>query len=482
MAKPSASSKQTNIQPACPSHGYSFVAAATNYRRFGNYAVYIKHKAGPKLLRVKQESKRHIWYECPDREIVIVRGSQETGAFIPSGDSFDEMYDFNMFNDAVSKSLGLEYIMTNFAHTKDFYSKRYPNVVPADRRIQVLSDSGGLQLARGVKDVIHPLDLIDYYNNNVDAGMILDIPLALFNTKDSKVVRRAALLQKANTDIMVEASQGVELINITHGNNTEQRQMFREIVEDPRVPRIAIAALDSQGLLTAVNTIYNTVYGSKMRYKQYHALGIFRTEYIPLFVKIANSGENPPHITSDSTSHIQSAITRVMNFQFDVINSMKRVPIGHRVSVPNTNKLLPCQCPVCTTLKYADIIAFGRGRVTEGLFAMHNAFEMARYGRVLQEACQQGSRKDYRDLVSSQLGKRESLREVLMCFDFIDIATDSGLAKARKKYGTHLENWKFRGTPPIPPSLFGGGEETVQGEDKQKVLNALLTRMEKQLK
>ena len=465
-------------QPEMPT-GYSFVAAATLYRSFAGLTVYVKYKSGSNTIKVKRRGTGYLWLECPDRELVIVKNSYNVDAFYPWANSFDEAYDFNLFNDKAAKALEIEYIMTNFAHSAATKNPRITARTDPSQRIQVLSDSGGLQLSRDVAALIHPERLIEFYNNNVDAGMVLDIPLVV---QDSKIAERAARLQKRNTDIMLAGSKGVELINIFHGHSDHDRQVYREIVEDERINRVAMAALHRQGLLTCVDTVYRTIYGSKKRYNQYHALGVYISAYIPLFVKIANTGENPIHLTSDSTSHIQSASNKAYHFQFDIYHNSKRIPIGSRGSIPNSQKIFPCQCPVCKTLKYMDVLAFGENSFTLELLSIHNAIEMTRYAKQLQEACRSMSSREFNQLVVTQLKRNPELAEVKQCLDFIDIHAEHGIKAARKKYEPFLNRGRVaKNSNAVVKPLFGEMEVEDTAKKHEHIKN-LLSRMEQQIK
>lgn len=468
--------------PESPSHGYAFVVAGTLYRNFGGLAVYVRYRKGyQNEIRVKQLTNEYVWFICPDREVVIVRNNQNLDAFYPRGESFDECHDFNLFNDEVSKAAGLKYIMTNFAHSSGSRNKRSMSEVPEHKRTTVLSDSGGLQLvARKDKSlIIDPRDLITFYNRNVDAGMVLDVPLAI---ADEKTTMRAARLQKRNNDIMLEMSRGVELINIFHGHNEYERAKYRDIVEDPNIPRVALGGVQFNSMLSAMDLIYSTINSSSgLRYKQYHVLGVFLAPYMPLLVKIANTGANPPHITSDSTSHIQSSANRAYHFQFDITSTSKRLPIGSRASLPNTGRILPCQCPVCKSIKYMDILGFGIGRFTTELLALHNALEMTRYTDQLQEACSTLTPEEYHKLAFTQLRHHPQLNEIKQCFDFIEIAADNH-DRARRKYSALLNRRKESKTVNFKPSksLFGEQSHSIF-EERQKHVLQLLARMEKQV-
>jgi hypothetical protein len=475
----------TYVPPYTPPSGYAFVAAGSLYRSFGGFSLYLKYKGGPaNKITVKSGDSNHCWIVCPDREIVIVRNNQFSEAFYPYGESFDEVIDLNLFNDDVSKKFGLDYIMTNYAHSADLGHNRLNARSHPQARINVLSDSGGLQLIRNTTSVIHPADLADFYNNNVDAGMALDIPMPMLN--DDALLAKAARLQRGNSDIMMEISKGFEIINIFHGHSTESRKEFRDIVEDPRIPRCAIGDVYNESLLTAMNSIVTTTIEGQ-RYKQYHVLGTFVASMIPLLVKIGNYGDNPPHITSDSTSHIQSAANKAYHFQFDIFHTSKRIAIGTRESVPNTLRILPCHCPVCKALKYMDILGFGSNRFTTEMLAMHNAFEMSRYSNMMQEACRSMTPKEYMALVSRQLKNNTKLPEVKMAMEFIEIAADSGIKKARLKYKTFLNQKIPKGKVVHKEGLFGAIESTEPAPketigDKEIRLAKMMKTMERQVK
>ncbi len=480
MKKQKGSAAPGYVQPAMPKSGYSFVMAANLYKSFGGYAVYVKYKGGtPNKIIVKDQTTSYIWLICPDRELVIVKNNQELGAFYPSGDSFDEVVDLNMFNDAVCKGLDIEYVMTNYAHSPNTKNSRIIATTPPEDRIQFLSDSGGLQLARGLKNSIHPMDLANFYNDNVDGGMVLDLPL---HFSDPIICRKAAEIQRLNTECMLKHSKGVELINIFHGQSKEERALFRSIAEDKRVPRVALAGIAHHMPITGTNAIVEAIEG-KFRYKQYHVLGVYTAPYIPLLVKIANAGDNPVHITSDSTSHLQSAVNKAYHFQFDIFHNMKRIPIGTRGAVINTSRHLPCQCKVCTTLKYMDVLGFIDSSKVSEILAIHNAYEMTRYARQLQEICRTTSATEFNKIVAMQLKGNPEVKEVKGALEFIDIYAKHGLKAAQDRYPLHLNSRKTLSVAHETGHLFNA-PKTVENKEaaKRETIIAQMKVMKRQLK
>lgn len=458
-----------------PEYGYSFVAAANLYTNYAGNLMYVKYvKRKEPGVHIKTMGKNHIWYVTPDREIVFVRDAFANESFCPN-ESFDLCVDLNTFNDTAARGLGLEYVMTNYTH--DTHCVRTPinrRELPPERKIsQLLSDSGGLQVIREQLDFIDPRKLIEFYNNTVDAGMVLDLPLLV---RDEKLAKRAAHVQRRCNEVMLaNRKPGVELINIFHGTTVEDRKRYREIVEDTRIERVAIGGLLRMSLVTAVNTIYELLQG--YRYKQYHALGVFVLPYVVLLVKIANSGEQPPHITSDSTSHIQSSMNAIYMHQLHNYNPMSRTPIGTNSGVVhNSHSFLPCTCAMCRNVKYNDIFAFGPNRFAPFL-SIHNAIEMARYTSSLQYACRSMTPREYNKYVVHQLRDARDRHELGMALDFIDIASQDGLKKAQTKYKNHIGKWALPDKQ--APSLFDVGAEP--SVDWKAVTTRKLGSMEKLL-
>lgn len=454
--------------------GFSYVAAGMLKHRFAGYCVYIKYRKGASAIKVIYRDRHSIMFSCPDRELFIVRQSYDCFVAHPFAAGYDECIDLDVYHDAVSKALGIDYIMTNYAHDSRNTTLRTTSTLEPSSRIQVLSDSGGLQLYRGQTDIIHPKALVNYYNTNVDAGMVLDLP-PVYESKTVSL-ERLAILQKRNNDVMLEHAKGIELINIFHGMTTEERRFYRSIVDDPRINRVAIASINVDRVVWSVDSVYDYILNSD--YKQYHILGVFKAHLIPLFIRMANTGKKP-HITVDSSSHVQSAICRAYHIQFGSESISRRLSMGKLDSPENSRKLLPCQCYVCTALKYNDILGIGPEPYSSRLLSVHNAYEMARYCHQLQEYHNNLPLEEYKKIVYRQLSDHPKLLEVKQGFDYIDILLDKGLKAARRKYknlisySTEERDRKYADKG----SLFGD----VKTQESNTIFENLVIRMENQL-
>jgi hypothetical protein len=416
---------------------YQPVAAAMLWRNFSGVCVYVKHKKGPSEIRIKSQTSNATHLITPDRELYICRDGSYTSHVPPSGDNWDECYDFNLLNDGVAKSLGINITMTNYVHENPKYLINDRNKYTVEDRALFLSDSGGLQMLRGqVSEPINPVDLAKFYSKNVDAGMTLDLPIG---NSDRKIFVAAAELQKANTNCMLEVLKEEKsqagLLNIFHGYTTEERRIYRDIVEDKRITRAAMGGLYRGTLLTATNIILEiTMTGQS--YEQYHALGIYNYAYVALLVKIANATKK--FITSDTTSFIQYALNRMMVHHEDENVKPTNYNVGRATGTGNIHRYLNHQCPVCTSVKYTDALGTIDSDANVRLMAIHNFIAMSNYANMMQHAVLQLSSEEYNQLVYRQLSKNRHLKEIKLCFDFIEHAAEDGLLKAQKRYANHL--------------------------------------------
>src|ERR1035437_10249638 len=183
---------------------YSFVPAAVNsLSKFGT-SIYVKYtRSNVNQIVVKEFNFKYIWLVCPDRELVFVKNNQPL--FHPMGENFDEHIDLNVFNDDVCNELDLDIYMINYnaygPTSKSSPRARRVGRNPNAKQPHILADSGGFQLFSGVKSYIDPLDVIAWYNDNVDWGMVLDVP-PIRNGRPN-FGKRSALIQRKNVELML---------------------------------------------------------------------------------------------------------------------------------------------------------------------------------------------------------------------------------------------------------------------------------------
>jgi hypothetical protein len=416
---------------------YSAVAAATLWKNYSGVCAYVKYKKGPDEIKIVSMSNKHVHVVTPDRELYLSGSGSYTSHDFPSGDKWEECYDFNICNDVVAKSLGINATMTNFSHeTPDLLPGNRDKYEEVDNRVLFLSDSGGLQVVRGKCPPIDPRELAKFYAGRVDAGMALDLPIA---NVGKKILTKAAELQRDNNSAMLKVFKDggykTEILNILHGSTLDERRIYRDIVDDKRINRVALGGLYRSTLLTATNIILETCVTGQS-YDQCHVLGINNYLYIALITKIANVSKK--FITSDTTSHIQHAVNRNMCIFQDEQFKPKVFPIGRSLSTGNPNRHLASLNPVASVLKYTDIFALLDTDCVSRLLSLHNFCEMNRYAKMMQKAVVTLSNDEYNKLVYLQMKGNRHLKSLKLCFDFLELYQQDGLKVAQKVYAHHI--------------------------------------------
>ena len=437
---------EPTVKPAY--EGYRYVPAGVCKDHYTAMAIYVKYgkSSEPSKLRIKRKTEKYIWIVCPDRELVFGYVNHMIDSFNP--DQFDECIHFDLFDHKVAEVFGINYVMPNFVHDtnirKSPMSRKKGNPFPVGHpeRLSILSDSGGYQYASGVIDYISPKDLGLWYKDNVDSGMVLDIPIKKPIGLDW--VKKLANLQNRNTNILKQyCGDNVELVNIAQGKTLAERQLYRSIVEEahPDLKRFAMGgAVDNKTRpMLYTNYILETVFTGK-KYSQYHVLGSTSSIVFPILIALSDYGDNPPHITSDSTTHKQSGLNRKIYFQRDP-GVLRTKDLGLVAGPTNVNWHLKCDCPVCSMVKYRDILGVLPGQFVLSLMSIHNIYETSNYVNFMKTALHELPKNEYMDLVKAThaTSSSTSSKELIQALDFTFRAIEDGLPAARKRYKKQIE-------------------------------------------
>lgn len=470
--------------------GYMWVPAATNYMSFGGLGIFIKYKPGPNRIKVKEHSSKYCHVICPDRELIFTWDTHTEHAFYPAGSGFNEFVSFNMLDDHVCRKLGFEYVMANYVHTSSGLKGSACNRTvgkPKNSDLVILSDSGGFQYMTEVADLINPIELVTWYNSNVDAGMALDLPISI---ADPELTKRAAKVQKRNLQLMLKhKAPHVELLNIIQGVTNEEAREYRAIVETDKVNRVALGGVYRRQLVPGIEYISDVTHTGQ-KYDQYHILGVFSTPHVAAMVALSNLGDNPPHITSDSTTHIQSAKNHAYHHHYDLFKTHKRILFGLNGTKPNTFNTLPCQCAVCSVVKYQDIFGFLPGQMIMNLVSIHNANVFKKYVNIIQDAVQSLPYHEYTELIVKQVShiKSENALDTKIALDYVYRVAQDGPKAAKKYYANHINKTNNHITNAFKDQnhkvgLFGVGTDatkTISKSEERKRLYKILHDMERQ--
>ena len=424
---------------------FSWCPAGMEYSKRGGAAIYVRYGRFPQhKITLREKTSGHFWVQCPDRELVIVSNAQQAHAFRPMSSNYDECISLSPYHDHAAVDLNFDFLMTNYTselgkeHTS---AKTRTHGSDPTVKTKIISDSGGFQIYRGVIDYIDPEQLVQWYNDNTDYGMILDIPANIVGMKHHK---RLAKIQAANTEIMMKHKRkDLELFNVFHGSNDAETELFRSITDRPDINRLAIGGGYWGTVLASVSRWY-AMFLDKRKYKHYHVLGVQNVlQTIPL-MKAACSGA-AELITSDSTTHIQNAVAKGFYFHPSMADPPTFMSIGYRGNTPykpNPYNTLPCTCSVCTVLKYKDIFSVLSGHSIDVMLTYHNLFATQKYFRAMYNVIESATTKELKEVLKPQFldgkTKRSGIEEMFKALDFIDTVHAYGLDAARKKFSYYL--------------------------------------------
>jgi hypothetical protein len=247
----------------------------------------------------------------------------------------------------------------------------------------------------------------------------------------------AALIQKHNTEILVNnAREDLEFLNIIHGANYETYARYHDIVQRDDLDMLSIASIYRSEIVKSIHTLAKIINHGK-RYKQYHLLGIYNIAMVaPLIWFAQKMGVN---ISTDASTHVKSGINRMFHSQHLPTSPVSRLIIGNNGGVPpSRNNFTPCSCPVCTNVKYMDILAYVPGSTATFALVLHNMFETIRYVDMMCNAAKTLNSNQYIELMKKQLGNHPTKESSVKAIRLIDEIVEHGIAKAEKKFSYFL--------------------------------------------
>ncbi len=415
---------------------YRYVPASLTAFKFAGMGLYVKYgNTGVNSIEVKDRRSGHLWLKTPDRELLFVSNTYQQAPFYPSQGTFDEFLNLSPFWENHSGDFGLDFLMTNYtdhigkARSLDNREKHGNN------DIAIISDSGGFQLFTGQMKFIDPLDVIRWYNKNVDIGLVLDIPPS---TADHHLLMKVAQIQKRNTAIMMDNKvEGVELMNIFHGLDYDEKNQFREVVERDDIRRIALGGTYFKNVMSSVADLLQIITTGR-KYDQYHLLGVTNPVQLFALMRIA-ANKLAPLVTSDSNTYYRQAINKGYLRVDTVLSNIAYENIGLKTKKPNIHNMLPCACPVCSRVRYFDIFSILNGLVIDSALAFHNFYKFNQYLMAMEDYCHK-SINELKEVFEGQFGKRAKnlIDEGIKTLKFVDLVKEVGFRAAAKEYRYYI--------------------------------------------
>lgn len=427
---------------------FKWSPAAITYPSDGGLGIYIKYGKNPNRIVLKEEGNGYLWVQCPDRDLVLVSNShQGSWGFRPMNGNYDEYVHIGPYHDHLNEDMNLPYFMVNYlADSSKKYMANSRVNLGADRNPNslIMADSGGFQILQGRVEYLDPAQIIEWYNNNVDLGFTLDVPV---NNVELALLTRSAKVHANNNQVMLDGKKdGVELINILHGSTLDRIQMYRDIVDHPEIDRMSVGGLYHYfNLLASIDALHQ-ISNTGQKYKHLHVLGVSNTLHVALLIRMATKGL-VPMLTSDSSTAMQKARLREWHTVTAIHEKVKFNLIGYKDGYrPSPNMILPCSCQVCSAIKYADVLWCLKGNTATKLFEFHNIHSMSRYFDTMVEINKEISTQELKELYKRQIGdNRQGFDDAIQTLDFIDMLGTGDYAKAQAKYQYYLGNSMFNG-------------------------------------
>ena len=226
---------------------------------------------------------------------------------------------------------------------------------------------------------------------------------------------------------------------IFHGANDHDKRVFRDICERDDINRLAVGGAYFNNVLNSMDMLIETMSTGK-KYLHYHVLGVANMLQVVLLMRMA-AKKFAPLISSDSSTHIQEAVAKGYHFQPHIFEQVRYINIGDKFNYPNAHQTLPCSCPVCSAIKYTDVLGVLNSNTTTFMLMMHNIFSTQRYVKAMTEIAEKATTKELKSVLKHQMKNRGSLEETLKGLDFLDVVEQHGLKAARKRYSFYVSRY-----------------------------------------
>lgn len=313
-------------------------------------------------------------------------------------------------NPELLHSEGYRYVMVN--------PKEYKRVSKSkkreSRKIKIVSDSGGFQLANGVSSFIDPKELGEIYKDRIDYGMGLDIPLPLPLHSTEWMGRMAKVMAK-NNKIIESIAKSTHVMDVSHGLSIEARSQFlKTVMKNQTSEYLALGGIgqsnyDTQlvSLITGVLNVCNTLYTARKQYSHFHILGTISPIFQVVYNLLLKQGIVKV-ITADSSTYAQ----RSLNYMATVVPYSSEVKIPQYYQIPSEplGRNLPCNCEICNLSKYSIVY-----RLSQHASMNHNLIALKRKSDLLNSMTDQ--------YLSGNLKIKEMLPELSTKSDIFPVFT-----------------------------------------------------------
>ena len=353
-----------------------WVPAATN-PPWSGMAIYLRYRQrNTDTVTVSDWSSRHTLYHCPDRDLLLTNDANWYNATRPLNEHWDEVIVLAPYTGSYA-DFGSKYAMNNYtAYDKDKWgvtNHRQRKAWKRDGQVWI-SDSGGSQIGRTKVRYLDPKPIPDWYADNSDVGIALDIPIYPFY---SELLEEANQVQRKNTEFMLKHKpERLEIMTALHGANYHQFIRSAEMLLDDRVTKLSFSGFSRISIVDALLSFLTIHKLHGDHHDHYHILGVSGIDKLLVFARWSAIHGKKHVLTADSSRHLQEALRWGYYTRVGITERLHKVLIGSTSHVGiGTSPTLPCGCAVCQAIKYLDVFgATQRASIVPYLILYHNQF------------------------------------------------------------------------------------------------------------
>jgi len=308
--------------------------------------------------------------------------------------------------------------------------------------VEVWGDSGGYQ-SSSLGEFIPIEKILNWYERNCNYGFIQDFPGEFLKLEGGdqdwvsfdEFKKSADATAKSNESFAAYKSGGgkCKIYNIQHGRNLDQMEYWYSAVKNDIFDGWSIGTKPTNSYMVSFGLAY--MYSKGVR-KNVHVFAASGNDVLPLLVWVSNYID---HLTTDSTSY---AIGNRFHRYFNPLDIRQKLLIGG--GSIEKYKQLPCDCPVCMSVKKIDAL-YAPTAIAGTMISLHNLFHMNQYVNLLRLLAQ--NKADFMEYVASSCSD-----ETKVGIEYFEYAVKYGFDKANERY-MHLLDSKH--------NLFENEQERV---------------------
>lgn len=450
--------------------------------------IFVRMKTGREVnyntpIKVLEASDRWVHFDAHDREVLFTRENVTFDGDRPFNDQCCEnKWDYSVplgFSTLCGDDFPIDRFMINPHAFIDATAPRLrtKNTLVTTSKL-IMADSGGFQLGYGGVDFINPEYLAQFYTDNADEGVVLDIPsraLVLKGTEGREILDATAKVHNLNGSYLYKnLPKDFRLGNVAHGLTLADYDHYRKQVErvDVDYKFMCIAGTSRFNVVEGCyRTLRTMTHGRE--YDHYHLLGIAAPPFIALMswmmAELARDGKRKL-MTYDASSPIALTVNRgyysqqAHYTQFDRINygevdSGRKTPAG---SMSNPFRVYATQDPILNLVGGCmDYIHLWPSHTVRAFMVFANIHAMSRYTSMMNLYAQDLSAKEYKELLADQFKGSKHKALTLVAVDFISYAVQHGLDKAFAKFKFYLPS--FTGAASLKPFPLIGDDTEEEG-------------------